>query len=592
MAYRYIVVDDEQMIRKGILKKMEGVPHDLEFSGEADNGLEALRLIERTDPQIIVTDMRMPDMDGRQLLQRLQTDYPAKKIIVVSGFTDFEYTKEAISAHVAAYLLKPFSKEELAHAMSRAVGMLVEDERRRRLERREAEARLLGCQADLRLIQDLIWNSQEPSTFPELRSDDLRAMADAAQAVAVALLMPEQQADRPQDAAGMTQNAASPHGIAPRTSLTLQTILRMLPIPTDSFRHFAVPHPRNPRAAVLLLASAAGFGRDDFAGWVRPLTSAGWNAGISLPFPFPAGLGDAGQSAFDALLRTPPGAWGCMHQAGLPQDSTAIPDWTEQSVFLFRLETGSADAAADLFDARLDALAARPRATTGLLKRECLRLLDLLRPSAAEAANTPNTALEGWASGRQAGAIVSLFDADELRLAMRRIICNAARLRAPSGGDEDDVVERIRTYVQRFLSQDLTLESIAGAIFLNPSYLSHLFRKKTGMTMTDYVNAARIERACELLRRRETRVSAIPRMLGYESEKYFFRVFKRRMGLTPNEYRQSLDGMGRTGTGQSSEGAGRTGAGQSPEDAGRTCAGQSPEAAGRTGAGLPTPAVP
>lgn len=80
--YKYIVVDDEVLIRRGMLKKIRAADFGdlLEFAGEANNGEDALALLESADPDIVITDMRMPEMDGKLLLQTLQQKYPNKKL--------------------------------------------------------------------------------------------------------------------------------------------------------------------------------------------------------------------------------------------------------------------------------------------------------------------------------------------------------------------------------------------------------------------------------------------------------------------------------------------------------------------------------
>lgn len=77
--YTYIIVDDEPLIRKGLLKKIQSFHIPLTFLGEADNGSDALGLIKDLDPDIILTDMRMPEMDGKSLMKHIHEQYPDKK---------------------------------------------------------------------------------------------------------------------------------------------------------------------------------------------------------------------------------------------------------------------------------------------------------------------------------------------------------------------------------------------------------------------------------------------------------------------------------------------------------------------------------
>ena len=122
--YTYIVIDDEGLMRKGTIKKLEPLKDRISCAGEAEDGSRALELIEETDPDIIITDMNMPVMDGTQLLPILTERFPGKRIIVISGYKDFEYMKHALTAKAVDYLLKPFSRQDLQDAVLRAVSQL------------------------------------------------------------------------------------------------------------------------------------------------------------------------------------------------------------------------------------------------------------------------------------------------------------------------------------------------------------------------------------------------------------------------------------------------------------------------------------
>ena len=121
--YTYVVIDDEPLIRRGILKKLENYP-GIQCVAQASNGKAALELIEEKDPDFVITDMKMPIMDGTQLLPVLSTQYPEKYIIVISGYKDFDYAKEALRAKTLDYIVKPFSREALCSAVDKAVELL------------------------------------------------------------------------------------------------------------------------------------------------------------------------------------------------------------------------------------------------------------------------------------------------------------------------------------------------------------------------------------------------------------------------------------------------------------------------------------
>ena len=115
--YTYLIIDDESLIRKGTKKKLLPLESVVTCCGEADNGESGIQMIEELHPDIVILDMQMPIMDGMQLLPYLSQHYPEIPLIVISGYQNFEYIKQAISSKAVNYILKPFSREEIQETM-------------------------------------------------------------------------------------------------------------------------------------------------------------------------------------------------------------------------------------------------------------------------------------------------------------------------------------------------------------------------------------------------------------------------------------------------------------------------------------------
>lgn len=108
-----MIVDDEPLIRRGLRETIEWDNLGLEVAGEACNGIEALDIIEKINPQIIITDVKMPIMDGIELIKKINELNIKVKVIILSGYNEYEYLKEAIKYNVESYLLKPIDQNEL-----------------------------------------------------------------------------------------------------------------------------------------------------------------------------------------------------------------------------------------------------------------------------------------------------------------------------------------------------------------------------------------------------------------------------------------------------------------------------------------------
>jgi two-component system response regulator YesN len=118
MKYSVLVVEDEALIANNIAKKIQQLNPSFEVVGITSNGLEGLKFTEDYLPNVIFTDIRMPEMDGLQLAKQVHEKYPFILFVIISGYNDFEYAKEAMRYEVSNYLLKPVNYDELAKTLS------------------------------------------------------------------------------------------------------------------------------------------------------------------------------------------------------------------------------------------------------------------------------------------------------------------------------------------------------------------------------------------------------------------------------------------------------------------------------------------
>jgi two-component system response regulator YesN len=160
--YKYVIIDDEKLIRQGTVKKLSELKDIASCAGEAGNGKDGIELIEEIRPDIVILDMQMPVMDGTQLLAYLAERYPDTPLIVISGYKDFDYVKHAIDAQAVDYILKPFSKDSIQKALLHAISKL---ESKSSLENQlissELQRETAYYEYDLQVIRNLIIGYQK-----------------------------------------------------------------------------------------------------------------------------------------------------------------------------------------------------------------------------------------------------------------------------------------------------------------------------------------------------------------------------------------------------------------------------------------------
>lgn len=162
--YRTIVVDDEQSAKRSLRKiiEMEQLPFDV--VSEADNGREALVQVQELAPDLVITDIRMPVMDGLALCSRIREQDLQLEIVMISGFSQFEYAQQAIRYGVADFLLKPIDSDQVAGTLKR-IGEKLDA---RKLGIKQKNRLVSIVKSRLKPIVKLMWAVNEAAVLDEL----------------------------------------------------------------------------------------------------------------------------------------------------------------------------------------------------------------------------------------------------------------------------------------------------------------------------------------------------------------------------------------------------------------------------------------
>ncbi|MFC4598248.1 response regulator [Cohnella hongkongensis] len=500
--YRYVVIDDEALIRKAIIKKISALDLPLAWVGEAEDGEEGLALVEREKPDIVLTDMRMPVMDGVQFLQAVTVKRSEAQLIVISGYSDFEYTREAIVSSAAGYILKPFDDAELRQALT----MAIERIERIRLNRRNAT----GIELELDLVRFAAWLCRS--------SDDeasIRAEAYSSEPMRRYL-------------------SAGAFAVAVRVGAAADSVK----LPDGCFK-FA--HPDMPGTSVLVSSDAAS-GRRAASSKLHSCLAGEPDAlaAVSGECASVQSLPRAYRGALSLLESLPFGRTAGLHlvtddraEAGKEQDPGAEWRWPRIEDFLYELEEGNEARAVRL----AEELFAEFRGSESFTMQKARKICRTLYHRVVEHLG----AIHGFSpdSGLETLPLLS-YEPDPRALErhflqfVRDTVAQVPSRTARSA----ELSQQIKHYIDRHYAQQLTLEEVADRFFLHPVYLSVMFKEKTGETFQDYLRRIRMERAKHLLVTTKYRIDRISVMIGYENTKYFYKVFKKETGFTPADFRQ------------------------------------------------------
>ena len=117
--YTIVVADDEEELRRAIIRKIDWESTGFRVVGEAENGIEALELVERMEPDLLLTDIRMPFVSGIELARQVREVRPTTQIAFLSGFDEFSYAQQAIQYNIISYMLKPITMADLTEELKK-----------------------------------------------------------------------------------------------------------------------------------------------------------------------------------------------------------------------------------------------------------------------------------------------------------------------------------------------------------------------------------------------------------------------------------------------------------------------------------------
>lgn len=503
------IVEDEIRIREGLTRLLKKISPDCEIMGEAENGVKGLALIEETHPDLIITDIKMPQMDGLEMLSLLHERNIKAKVIVLSAYSEFAYAQQAIKLGISEYLLKPIALDSFAKSI-------------RTIEAQIAHDRLLAVEnpQKLRSLDHVLYGILY-SALPI--DDELRAFLRSAYGMdpdgdfaVMDLYLGAAYGDRKERISAivkrlMEQSGRRYHPLhLPQGGEFLLLLHSIEDIPqTERYiRDVIVPQVR--QAA----GDASAFGLTSFTGLALMKESVGtlrslldWSIVL-----------DA-----DAVIA-------CPEIAKIQPATLSYPIDLEK-------RAKSAVCAFDYavlgdvfgtFSAYLHAHIYSP----SQIKETVVRFLWAVITILKEIDFTVYERIEQQALLER---VMSAVTWTELQAAVA-IVSETLSVR-----DKEQTlslsVRRAKSMVYEGYQEGITLDEIAGKLGITPEYLGTQFHKEVGESFNAYIKNCRVKKAKELLIGSDMKLYKIASAVGYTDPKYFSRVFREATGQLPAEYR-------------------------------------------------------
>ena len=519
--YRVLLVDDEEDIREGISRKMDWLGLGFSRVGEAANGQDALELAESLRPDVILTDIKMPFMDGLELCRILTDRLPAARFVVFSGFDAFEYAKQAIQMNVVEYILKPINADELSAVLRRLKDQLD----RERAERRNVELLRSRYMENLPILRELFYANLldgriEPGTERERAARLDIDLQGEEWAVGLAYIG----SDRRDALSTLSvQKLLEESLTADRCKLSLYNDwVAVIVSLTESFTIYDLIRVLD--RVCTLAASYLGL----------TLT-----VGVGAPCKELSGMARSAAEARTALeYRSMVGRGQVIYIGDLEPDGGQVLTFEEadERTLTAAVRLGSEQEVRDA----AAALAGKIREANPSAGQYNLFLMELvthlMKMTRRSGVGVEEVFGTGFSLPIQDSALPSLEELEdwcaERYLRLRTLI---RRRQTDSAGQ---TVEAAKEYIrQHYAESDLSVEKLCAYLHLSSTYFSTLFKRETGTSFTAYVTTVRMEAAAEAIRGTEEKTYLIAQRCGYEDPNYFSYVFKRHFGVTPTKYR-------------------------------------------------------
>ncbi|MEW4285436.1 response regulator [Priestia koreensis] len=524
---RALIVDDEQHVREGIRLLGEWEQHQITQLLEAENGEEAIHLIELYKPEIIFTDMKMPQMDGISLLEWIKSNHPSSKTIVVTGYDDYHYMRKAIHFGSADYILKPVDPEILNHTISNAVAEWKKEQAER--QRDNSSYQLINemkpLYRDRKLTQLMNNQKVNQSTVEEFGFH-------LSQRYQVAIIRVDLH---------IIQVFQGDRDLAYFSILNVMNEILQKKQCGVAFRYLS-----NKGEIVLIMW-------DHLSEFIHILQTIHHTIKRTMEVTCLMAVGTVVDSP-DKLMNSYEHAKQVMFSTNVfdrkaekiyeENEKLAVGHVLHLVDYSTQIEDAIQFGDIQLFSTIIEQIMMTFREVNYLALGQLLHVekeYQLMSFHAYKNYRTPFKLRE------QNEKVIELFYDDLGQFQIDRYIEQKKReialflkiTKRETKKKNRDVIYEIEQFLQQNFVRDVKLQEISDRFYLSREYISRRFKQQFNENISDYLVKIRMQKAKHLLQNEQLKVYEVANMTGYQDDKYFRKVFKKIEGITPNEYRSS-----------------------------------------------------
>jgi len=530
--YRVLLVDDEEEIREGIIRKIDWEGLGYTIVGDAENGLEALEKAEHLHPDVVMTDIKMPFMDGLELGEKLQTAMPSTKLIIFSGFDDFEYAQKAIKLNVAEYVLKPINSAELIETLKKL---------KLQLDREFDEKR------DVEILRRNYMDS-----LPVMREQFLVGLLEG-RISEVRLIAQAKRFDLNLQAANWAVALVRADAV-PKSEIALHGEVELIPISLKctvdeilgnycTFTDFLYSDcvvmiaELEPLSGIVPLMN----GMNEICKSAERVLGVRVTGGVGTMCASLSEIRHSYREAQNALDYSAALGAGKAIYIGDVEPDTSVKlqfDERDEREIINAIKMGSEEEISN----QISALFTRFEKMLLPLSQYQIYLMEimtsLLRVIRAYELGTEEIFGENFNYVNTITALRS--PADMKKWCVESCIKISSMIKRERVDSTKLLAQNAKQYIaDHFQNAELSVESLCSFLHVSPAYFSTVFKRETGMSFVAYLTEVRLREAVSLLNTTDDKTYIIAEKVGYTEPNYFSYVFKKKFGVSPSKYRNN-----------------------------------------------------
>ena len=524
--YKLLIAEDNPRDLRYLLETIPFEEWGINVVGTAANGQEAIELVDKLAPDIVLTDISMPIVNGIEMAQTLAQTHPSVKIMFMSYYDDFSFAKSAIELMIYGYILKPIDKDEIKIACEKLVSLCAKER-----DKSHADAKLIAQLASsipiLRqaFLQELLRGTDLNEELIRERLEFLHVQgADFSNAVVITVRLPSDDNSNAQ--------YAYLNRLAVENSLQVQTDDYITHVVYGTMYPSVILFFHNKGNRQLLVSYVTKV-------WERLDGKADF--GISMQSNMATDLSMLAKQSYDAIKTRFYSSGGpfifyediAFEYSQETADTLGIMNLKreiEEKIFM-----GEVSGADDFIDIYLN----DQLADEVYIKSLSYSILNILMLMLTEKGlNYPPMGTSDWNSKHLWQKLHSFKSADDLRQWIKNIVYSIQGfIQEKSTNRHREMVQTIKSIVETRYAEQLSVPDIANEVYLSPKQTNAIFKREEGISIFDYLIDFRMQKAKLLLKQTDHTIQSIAEMVGYSNKSHFAIMFKRGVGLSPSEYR-------------------------------------------------------